>query len=258
MNPTMNPTSDSAPASGSAPAVAVAPGDVDLRPYLAPGSAVDSDHPAVIAFARREAAGLSDPREIAIRLYYAVRDGIRYDPYRIDLDPAGLTASRCIENGYGFCVTKAALLAAVLRVHGIPARLGFADVRNHLTSPRLRATMGTDVFAFHGYTEVWLDGRWVKATPAFNLTLCQKAGTRPLEFDGIADSVLQPYDLSGRRHMEYVLDRGTHADLPREEMVRVWDELYPADVEWKRKATQGDFESEVERPQGRAGAERDR
>jgi transglutaminase-like putative cysteine protease len=233
--------------------VRAAPDDLALRPYLEPGVAVDSDHPAVIAFARREAAGLADPREIAIRLYYAVRDGIRYDPYRIDLTPAGLTASRCLENGYGFCVTKAALLAAVLRVHGIPARLGFADVRNHLTSARLRATMGTDLFAFHGYTDVRLDGRWVKATPAFNLTLCQKAGTRPLEFDGRLDSVLQPFDLSGRRHMEYVRDRGTHADLPREEMVRVWDQLYPQTVEWKRTASHGDFESEVEPPPGRRG-----
>lgn len=220
----------------------------DLRPYLAPGAAVDSDHPAVVAFARREAAALSDPREIAIRLYYAVRDGIRYDPYRIDLSAPGLTASRCLEKGYGFCVTKAALLAATLRVHGIPARLGFADVRNHMTSERLRATMGTDLFAFHGYTEIRLDGRWVKATPAFNLTLCQKAGTHPLEFDGRTDSILQPFDLSGRRHMEYVRERGTYADLPRDEMVQTWDALYPATVEWKREVAHGDFEQDVERP----------
>jgi len=224
-----------------------AAGDAELRPYLDPGIAVDSDHPAVVAFAKREAAGLADPREIAVRLYYAVRDGIRYDPYRIDLTPAGMTASSTLANGYGFCVTKAALLAAALRVHGIPARLGFADVRNHMTSERLRRTMGTDLFAYHGYTDVHLDGRWVKATPAFNLTLCQKAGTQPLEFDGVNDSILHPYDLSGRRHMEYVRDRGVHADLPLAEMVAVWDEVYPSTVEWKRPGRAGDFEHEVER-----------
>ena len=217
--------------------------------YLEPAASIDSAHPAVVEFARREAAGLTDPREIAVRLYYAVRDGIRYDPYRIDLAPEGMTASRCLANGYGFCVTKAALLAAALRVHGIAARVGYADVRNHMTSPRMRATMGTDVFAFHGYTDIWLDGHWVKATPAFNLTLCEKAGTHPLEFDGRADSVLHPYDVSGRRHMEYLLDRGTYADVPREEMIRVWDELYPPNVEWKRGGAKGDFEAEVERPQ---------
>ena len=158
--------------------------------------------------------------------------------------------SRCLANGYGFCVTKAALLAAALRVHGIPARVGYADVRNHMTSPRMRATMGTDVFAFHGYTDVWLDGRWVKATPAFNLTLCERAGTKPLEFDGETDSILQPFDLSGRRHMEYVQDRGTYADLPLAELIEVWDEIYPVTAEWKRGGLpQGDFEREVERPQ---------
>ena len=156
--------------------------------------------------------------------------------------------SRTLENGYGFCVTKAALYAAALRVHGVPSRLGFADVRNHMTSPRLRATMGTDLFAYHGYTDVWLDGRWVKATPAFNLTLCQRAGTKPLDFDGHADSILQPFDLSGRRHMEYVKERGAYADLPLAELVQVWDAIYPATVEWKRGSPQGDFEREVERP----------
>jgi transglutaminase-like putative cysteine protease len=242
----MKTTSD---AVGDTSAARNAPGAAeDLRPYLAPGLSVDSDHPAVVEFARAAAAGLSDPREIAIRLYYAVRDGIRYDPYRMDLTPAGLTASRCLENGYGFCVTKSVLLAAALRVHGIAARLGFADVRNHMTSPRLRATMGTDLFAFHGYTDIRLDGRWVKATPAFNLTLCQKAGTHPLEFDGVADSILHPFDLSGRRHMEYVRDRGTYADVPRAEIVRVFDELYPSSVAWKSAGGDSDFEREVERP----------
>jgi transglutaminase-like putative cysteine protease len=221
-----------------------------MQPFLASGAFVDSAHPAVIAYARRDAGAATTPREIAVRLYYAVRDGIRYDPYRIDLRPAGMTASRALENGYGFCITKAALYAAVLRVHGVPTRLGFADVRNHMTSPRLRATMGTDLFSYHGYTDVWLDGRWVKATPAFNLTLCERAGTKPLEFDGLADSILQPFDLSGRRHMEYVQDRGTYADLPLAELIEAWDGIYPVTAEWKRGGLpQGDFEREVERPQ---------
>jgi len=218
----------------------------DLQPCLAAGRYVDSTHPAVIAFAR-DTTRAGDPREVAVALYYAVRDGIRYDPYRIDLSPEGMTASRCLETGRGFCVTKAALLAAALRVHGIPSRLGFADVRNHLTSERLRRTMGTDLFTFHGYTEIRLEERWVKATPAFNLSLCQKAGTHALEFDGRSDSILQPFDVSGRRHMEYVRERGSFADVPREEIVRDWDETYPPSVEWKRDAGQADFESEVRR-----------
>lgn len=92
---------------------------------------------------------------------------------------------------------KAALLAALYRAGGIPARVGHADVRNHLTSPRLMELMGSDEFVYHGYTEMWIAGTWVKATPAFNLSLCEKVGMRPLDFDGFADSLFHPQDLSG-------------------------------------------------------------
>lgn len=198
----------------------------DLLIYSTPGRYVDSGHPAVIAFARRVADTAMTPREIAVKLYYAVRDEFLYDPYHVDTTVDGLKASHVIETGRGFCVPKAALLAAAARALGLPARVGYADVRNHLTSKRLLERMGTDLFVFHGYTELWVDGRWVKATPTFNRSLCEKAGVRELEFDGSADSVFHEFDASGRRHMEYVRDRGTYADLPREELLATWREYY--------------------------------
>jgi len=220
----------------------------ELLPYLQPGPCVDSAHPRVVEHARAIAGDAAEPCAAAVGLYYAVRDGIRYDPYRVDLSTEGLSASRCLENGYGFCVSKAVLLAALLRARGIPARLGFADVRNHLTSERLRRTMGTDLFAYHGYTDVWLDGRWVKATPAFNIELCRKAGTLPLEWDGATDSIFHPFDAAGRRHMEYVRDRGVHADVPRTALLAAFAEVYPADADWAGAGLQADFQAEVERP----------
>src|SRR5512146_3596441 len=136
-----------------------------VNPTLAPTPLIYSDHPAVADFARRHAEG-ADERERAVALYYAVRDGFRYDPYRIDLSPQGMRASGVIAAGYGWCVPKAALLAAACRAVGIPARVGFADVRNHLSTERMRQVMQTDVFFWHGYTDVLLDGAWRKATPA--------------------------------------------------------------------------------------------
>jgi transglutaminase-like putative cysteine protease len=147
----------------------------DLR-NLRPTAFIDSDHPAVQAFAAEHARGASD-RERAVALVYAVRDGFRYDPYRIDLSPAGMKASTVLANGYGWCVPKATLLAAACRAAGIPARLGFADVRNHLSTERMRETMKTDLFVWHGYTDIWIDGAWRKATPAFNLALCRALRT---------------------------------------------------------------------------------
>jgi transglutaminase-like putative cysteine protease len=193
---------------------------------LGPTDFIDSDHPLVQALSARAVAGVSGERERAVALYGAVRDEVRYDPYRIEHSRAGFRASRCLETGQGFCITKAVLLAAAGRAAGIPTRLGFADVRNHLTTTKLQETMGTDLFVFHGYTEMRLDGRWVKATPAFNLSLCEKFGVKPLDFDGAADSVFHPFDASGRRHMEYIRDRGTYADLPYDEIFTAWAEVY--------------------------------
>ena len=194
---------------------------------LQPTPIIDSDHPAVIAYARNAAGGATEPRARAIRLYRAVRDDVIYDPYGLGLDVAGMRASTTLAHRRGWCVAKAALLAACARAEGIPARLGFADVRNHLSTEKLRAAMGTDLFVFHGNTELYLDGRWVKATPAFNKELCAKFGVEPLEWDGIHDSLLQAYDGAQRTFMEYVRDRGSYDDVPLDEILAAFREHYP-------------------------------
>ena len=160
-------------------------------------------------------------------LYLAVRDGFRYDPYRLDLTEAGMRASSVLALGHGWCVSKSALLAAASRSVGIPARLGFADVRNHLSTERMRQSMQTDLLIWHGYTELWLDGGWVKATPAFNIELCQRFGLLALDFDGRSDSIYHPFDQAGNRHMEYVAQRGTFDDVPLATMVADFAQLYP-------------------------------
>ena len=216
---------------------------------LSPTAAIDSDHPAVIAFARRQAQG-ADDRERAVALTLAVRDGFRYDPYKADLSPTGMRASTVLAQGYGWCVSKAVLLAAVCRAAGIPARLGFADVRNHLSTERMRKNMETEIFYWHGYTDLWLDGAWRKATPAFNLSLCQKFGLLPLDFDGRADSIYHPFDTSGKRHMEYVAQRGSFDDLPLAEILVDFRIHYPrwiADMALAQPVeAQADFMAEVQ------------
>jgi transglutaminase-like putative cysteine protease len=193
--------------------------------HLVPTALIDSDHPDVVAFAREHARGAS-VRERAVALAFAVRDGLLYDPYRIDLTLQGMRASQALANGYGWCVPKATLLAAVCRAAGIPARLGFADVRNHLSTERMRQTMKTDLFIWHGYTDIHIDGAWRKATPAFNLSLCQKFGLHPLDFDGVHDSIYHPFDKAGNRHMEYVHQRGSFDDVPLDQIAADFRVVY--------------------------------
>jgi transglutaminase-like putative cysteine protease len=208
---------------------------------LAPTALIDSDHPAVVEFSKR-ATG-ANARERAISLYYLVRDGFRYDPYRIDVTVTGMRASRVLETGFGWCVPKAALLAAAARAIGIPARVGYADVRNHLSTERFRELLKTDLYIWHGYTELWLEGEWVKATPAFNLALCERFGILPLEWDGRNDSLYHPYDREGRRHMEYVHQRGSFDDMPLAQIAADFAAAYPrwlasaaADADFERDA----------------------
>ena len=216
---------------------------------LAPTAMVDSDHPEVRAFAERHAQGATD-RERAVALYYAVRDGFRYDPYRIELTPHGMRASTVLAQGYGWCVPKAVLLTAACRAAGIPARLGFADVRNHLSTERMRETMKTDVFTWHGYTDIWLEGAWRKATPAFNVELCERFGLLPLEFDGRTDSIYHPFDRSGQRHMEYLQQRGTFIEVPLERILADFIEQYPGWLgvtQTRSRLADADFAADVER-----------
>ena len=204
-----------------------------------------SDSPDIISFAAAVVGGVRDDVEKARRLYYAVRDQFRYDPYTIDLTPEGLSARRCLETGRGFCVTKSALLAAAARAVGLPSRVGYADIRNHLATGRLRALMGTDLFFYHGFTSLLLDGLWVKATPAFNLSLCDKFGVVALEFDGRHDSLLHSHDRAGRRHMEYVTFRGEYDDVPVAEIIAAVLAAYPRLFPSGQSAIGGDFEAEA-------------
>ncbi|MEK9595700.1 MAG: transglutaminase family protein [Rhodospirillaceae bacterium] len=208
--------------------------------YLAAGRFIESDDPLIIEFAERT-AGSGDQLTQVLRLFHAVRDDILYDPYVPMGDRSSYSAKATLTNGRGWCVSKAALLTACCRVIGVPARPGYADVMNHLATEKLLERMGSDIFAWHSYADIWLNGKWVKATPAFNISMCEKFGLKPLAFDGHNDSLFHEYDQAGNRHMEYILDRGTYADVPFDEIVTTFRGLYRAVL----LGIEGDFQAEL-------------
>lgn len=198
--------------------------------YLQPGKYINSDHSDVIAFAQKHKGDTDDSIQQAVNLYYAVRDKFMYNPFHVDLSDEGLKASNVLKRGSGYCVEKANLLAAAARVVGIPSRIGLADVKNHIGSERLKKLLRSEVFACHGFTEMYLNEKWVKATPAFNRSLCEKMGVNPLEFNGREDSIFQEHDLQEdgeRKFMEYLQDHGTFADVPKEFIKAVLQKHYP-------------------------------
>ena len=221
--------------------------DGDFQQYLEPTFFLDYDTVEVAEFAQKVCATSSTQVEKAIALYYAVRDEIKYDPFDIPDSRTAFKASSVLKKKSGYCVAKAVLLAALCRHQGISCRLGFADVTNHLSTEKLRKTMGTNLFIYHGYTDIFLAGKWLKATPAFNLSLCTRFNVKPLDFDGTEDSIFHENNTKGQKHMEYVKDRGHFADLPFDEMFAAMHKAYPGFYETPENLTWQDFEKDAQK-----------
>jgi len=198
-----------------------------LKLYLKPTSVIDSNSKVIQEKATSLTEKYSSQREKARELFYFVRDRIKYNPYLALSSIEDYRASKTLQRGEGFCIQKAVVLTALARAVGIPARLGFADIRNHLAPKELTELMGTNIFFYHGYSELWLNNKWVKATPAFNIEMCNKFDIRPVEFDGSRDAVFHERNKRGEIHIEYLKYHGTFADLPFREIKQVFIEKYP-------------------------------
>lgn len=220
----------------------------DPQSYLTPTWFVNSDAPEIVDLAREVVGGATDEVERACRLFYAVRDGIRYTAYNLELERDAFRASHVLAVGQSWCVPKSVLLAALCRAQGIACRLGYADVCNHMATKKLLDFLTTNVFYYHGFNEIYLRGKWVKATVAFNRALCEKARLGPLEFDGLHDSIYHPFDLAGQRYMEYLRDYGPFADVPYAAIIEKFHRMYPnmRPAAEGGTALPGDFEAEIQ------------
>jgi transglutaminase-like putative cysteine protease len=210
-----------------------------MKEYLQPTEFLNFDDKTVHEFAERNALGDSDV-EKAKSLYLAVRDGFQYNPYILDLRREGLTASDLLTRNRGYCVEKAVLLSACARAVGIPSRLSFYIVKNHIATGKLEEILKSNELVFHGASEMFLEEKWVKATPAFNKNLCKYLGVEPLEFDGKTDSIFQEYDLKGNVFMKYIHDYGAFDDLPYDLYLEELKKHYPHIFE-NEKYTNGDL-----------------
>jgi hypothetical protein len=197
----------------------------DEQQFLSETHSLDFSHPAVQEYiaAFRE---LPSEKEKAVALYIKVRDGFLYDPYHLDLRPSALKASVVTGKSRAWCVEKSILCCAGMRALGIPARLGFGIVKNHIGVEKLLHYLKRDEIVFHGFTEVYLDGKWTKCTPAFDRRICRINKVEPLEWDGSEDSLFQAYR-GEEKYMEYLHFYGVFADVPFELMKTEMERYYP-------------------------------
>jgi transglutaminase-like putative cysteine protease len=200
--------------------------DIPDERFVRPTAVIDSDHPAIIASTQEVVRGKSGDIEKAVVLFYFVRDAIHYNLFVPREVPDHFKASRTLANGEGYCVTKACLLAAMARAAGIPAGLGFARIRNWQLPEKTLQRLKTNILPFHGYTELYLGGRWVKATPAWDARLSDRLGSSPVEFDGRSDALLPAANRTGAWLVQYLKDLGHYDDVPLEKLWAALEETY--------------------------------
>jgi transglutaminase-like putative cysteine protease len=198
----------------------------DASQYLGPSGVLESDHPAIRDLATRLSDGDRDPGKIAQRLFLHVRDEIAYSVFVPFHRQEDYLASQTLARGRGYCVQKSVLLATLARAAGIPARLAFADIRNHRASSQLVAGMGTNLFVYHSYPVLHLEGRWVSVAPTFDARLSAEHGFPLVSFDGRHDALLPPEDPQGRRFVEYVTHHGLFDDVPMDALLAAWRVAY--------------------------------
>ncbi len=209
-------------------------GNLDI--YLQPTKFFDFNKKFVRDKAFEITEGLETEKEKAIALFYWVRDEIKYNMHTyIPSIKANFKASVTLRRKNGFCVSKSVLLSSFARAIGIPASIHLVDLINHKISQKIIDFMRTNVMHYHGYSELYLNNKWVKLTPSFDPKTALKGGFIPMvEFDGENDAVFAVYDNEGKLFGEYVMDRGIHADLPLEEIERVFEEKYPIFSDYKK------------------------
>jgi len=201
-----------------------------MEKYLRPTPTFDCDNDSIKGKAQDLSAGQEKVADKAKSLFYFVRDEIKYNIYVLSDLPEYYRASRILEVGEGFCIQKAVLLATLARAVGIPTRLHLAAIRNHLVPDKLKELMGTNLFPSHGYAELYVEGKWVKATPAFDLKMCQQNGIIPVEFDGKSDAMFHSHSLDGQLHIEYIQDHGHFDDLPLDTITSLRIQALGADI----------------------------
>jgi len=196
-----------------------------MKSYLKYTEIIDCDTKVIKDQAYELTEGLQTDKEKAIVLYYFVRDKIKHNAYAPLYDFDRYKASNILEAGNGVCQQKAVLLVALSRAAGIPARLGLVDVRDHLISDTFKEMIGgINILPLHGYAELYIDGKWIHASPAYDIEICRRKRFVPVEFNGVNDAKDSPYDLDGKPHIEHLKYHGPYEDFPLDEIMKYYTE----------------------------------
>ncbi|MGI6553983.1 MAG: stalk domain-containing protein [Bacillota bacterium] len=150
------------------------------KKYLAPSDLIESRHLEIIKKAAQLTKGIKDPYDKARKIYSFVQQHMTYDEREKYRNKGALSALR---TGRGVCEDHSALMAALLRASGIPARLvggyafDYAKMSHVANGQRYILPDGSRWMerddghgvtgsSRHGWLEFYLKGEgWVPADP---------------------------------------------------------------------------------------------
>lgn len=212
----------------------------ELHEHLQPTEIIDSDAPAIVERVREIKAGcMTDSTvELACKLFLFARDGVPFSRFVKVGTREDFKASVTLQRNKGYCGQKGVLLAALARAAGIPARIGLADIANHAVAPQMLKLLKTNIFKVHVFVEMLVEGRWVRATPAFDTSTCSRVGWPVVQFDGRSDGMLSPELGNGDRYIEYVKFYGVFDDFPYDLVMQEMYSFYGDETmkEWQKHA----------------------
>jgi len=176
---------------GNRQAAADPPSDASRQP----NNFIQSDDPRIVAQAQEAAGKETDPWKVAVALERYVHDGVK----KKDFKEAFATAADVARSHEGDCKAHAVYLAALARARGLPARVAVGLVY----------LQGSDAFAYHMWTEIYLDQRWIPLDGTLGLGGIGaghlKLGQTALEGVSAYSSFLPLVEITGRLKID-VLD----------------------------------------------------
>ena len=141
-----------------------------MEDYLKPTKFCDCDNQEIIDKVKELTKNDKTPKEMALSIFYFVRDQITFMMCETD------KASETLKKGHGHCSTKTNLQVALLRAVNIPARYHLAS----LTKECLKGVVSesfykdfSDVITDHPWCECYLSEKWISCDTLFDKALTE-------------------------------------------------------------------------------------
>jgi hypothetical protein len=208
-----------------------------MQDYVAATRLCDCDNPWFRKQAKEVIDGASTPEEKALKIFYHVRDHVRFS-----LAYSRSRASQILKRGYGECGNKTNAQVALLRAVGIPARFRWVqaktEVLHHLITDLLYNNMPP--VASHFWCECYLNGKWISCELLLDKLLYEgmlreglitKEQVPTIDWDGKTDLVLlNPWITEDRGHLSSYDDAIRILQTSKEGMPPLWIEWIIAPV----------------------------